>query len=497
MNHRERRGSPDCLIRIMSAASMLVTLVPCQKIPTSETSRVLRIHAILTLFVLCFPSHLSADDPIEVGMRRELFVDDHLLESLSSGVALQVQQPVPRDVVLVTGEPWEGNTCAYYTVFQDGDLYRMYYRGSHSVNQKSVHEEVTCYAESTNGIVWTKPKLGLFDWDGSKDNNIVLRGIGTHCFVAFRDENPNCLAEARYKGIARGRPVGKKGLYIYQSPDAIHWSLIKDEPVITEGFFDSQNLAFWDPVSKKYVCYYRTFVDNVRSIMMTTSDDYVNWTESALLKYGDAPVQHLYTNAIRPYPDAPHLRIGFPTRFSPETQQVEPLFMSSRDGLNFHRFDEAIIPRTAPKERDGNRSNYMANGLLKLPDLPEEWSVYATEGYYSGPNSRLRRFVYRMDGFVALSGSGEVLTKPFTFIGDSMKLNYKCSEGGFIQVELCDQSGQPIEGLAGNDCQLTGDATNQNVSWMSGQTLGKLSGTPVRLRFILKNAELFALQFGK
>lgn len=457
----------------------------------------LRLPSILTLLILCCPFVASADEPIEIGARRELFVDRHLIASMSDGVALKVQRPEPKEVVLTTGEPWEGNTSAYYSLFQDGDLYRMYYRGSHAIGKKAAHEEVTCYAESTDGIVWTKPKLGLFDWEGAKENNIVLRGIGTHCFVAFRDDNPNCPANALYKGISRGRPVGKKGLYVYQSPDAIHWTMIKDEPVITEGYFDSQNLAFWDPFTRKYVCYYRTFVDNVRSIMMTTSDDYASWTKPMLLKYADAPNQHLYTNAIRPYPDAQHLRIGFPTRYLPKSQQVEPVFMSSRDGLNFRRFDRAVIPRTAPKDRDGNRSNYMANGLLELPGRPNEWSVYGSEGYYSGPDSRLRRFVYRRDGFVALTGSGEVLTKPLTFTGDSMKLNFRCGEGGFVQVELCDQSGRPIEGMTRKNCQLTGDAINQNVSWTSGEKLVKFSGTPVRVRFVLKNADLFALQFGE
>ena len=171
--------------------------------------------------------------------------------------------------------------------------------------------------------------------------------------------------------------------------------------------------------------------------------------------------------------------------------------MSSRDGLNFHRFDKPVIPRTAPKDRDGNRSNYLANGLLKLPDRPNEWSVYAMEAYYTGPDSRLRRFVYRIDGFVALSGNGEVLTKPLTFTGDSLQLNYKCADGGFVQVELCDPLGEPIEGMTRKECHLTGDAISQNVSWTSGKTLGKSSGTPVRIRFVLKDAELFAFQFGE
>lgn len=453
--------------------------------------------AFVTLFALTIPISLGkAAEPVDIGTRRELFTDTYLIDSMSDGVALQVQQPEPKEVVLVTGEPWEGNTCAYYSIFQDGDLYRMYYRGSHAVNMKSAHEEVTCYAESRDGIHWTKPKLGLFEWNGSKDNNIVLRGIGTHCFVAFRDSNPEARPDAKYKGISRGRPVGKKGLYVFKSPDGIHWSLMNDGPVITEGAFDSQNLAFWDPVSRKYVDYHRIFVNGVRSIMTCTSDDFVHWSKPVLLTYPDAPHQHLYTNAIRPYPDAPHIRIGFPTRYLPDTEQVEPVFMSSRDGSTFHRFDSPVIPQSAPRDRAGNRSNYMTNGLVKLPGRPDEWSVYATEAYYTGPDSRVRRFVYRKDGFVALAGTGTVLTRPFRYTGNKLMLNYRCGENGAVRVEMRNEAGDGLITLARDDSdRLTGDAVNHCMDWRNPDTVAVGKGRTVRLKFELKNAEIYAFQF--
>ncbi len=451
------------------------------------------IGTVPALCLIACGSVASAADAINIGSRRELFVDRHLVDSMSDGVQLQVQQPEPREVVLVTGESWEGNTCAYYSIFQDGDIYRMYYRGSHAVDMKSAHPEVTCYAESNDGIHWTKPKLGIHEWEGSKKNNIVWTGIGTHCFVPFRDANPECSADAKYKAISRGRPLGKKGLYVFKSPDAIHWSLIRDEPVITEGYFDSQNLAFWDPVTKKYVDYHRTFTNKVRSILMCTSDDFVTWSAPIALTYPGAPNQHLYTNAIRPYFAAPHIRVGFPTRYLPKTQQVEPVFMSSRDGVTFHRFSDTIIPQTAPEDRDGNRSNYMTNGLLELPGRPDELSVFATEAYYSGPDSRVRRFTYRKDGFVALNGTGEMLTRPLTFDGNVLALNYRCAADGSVGVQLCDADGEPLPAF--NSGELTGDLVNHRVRWLSGQTLNKLSGRVVRLRLSLENADVFAFQF--
>ena len=451
---------------------------------------------------LLTPSDAFAEDSIDIGARLELFVDEFLIDELSGDAQQFVHQPKPREVVLVTGQPWEGNTCAYYSIFRDGDVYRMYYRASHFdvKTRKATHPEFTCYAESRDGIHFTKPKLGLVEWEGSKANNIILEGLGTHCFVAFRDENPNCPPEARYKGISRGRPVGKKGLYVFHSPDGIRWTLTKNEPVITDGYFDSQNLAFWDPVEKQYVDYHRTFTNKVRSIMTCTSPDFMNWTKPVLLKYpAGTPDQHLYTNAIRPYERAPHIKVGFPTRYRPSDSQVEPIFMSSRDGLNFRRWNKAVIPPDAPKERDGNRSNYMANALVSLKGNDRELAVYGSEAYYEGPDSRLRRFTYRVDGFVSVradSEGGELLTKPLKFQGEQLVLNFATSQGGSVKVELQDESGKPVPGFELASSQpLTGDSIEQIVSWKTSDSVAKLSGKTIRIRFVIENGDIYSVRF--
>jgi hypothetical protein len=369
---------------------------------------------------------------------------------------------------------------------------------------------VTCYAESRDGITWTKPKLGQFEFEGSKDNNITHMGDGCGTFAPFLDTNPNCPPESRYKALATmGNDVERKknpALQAYHSADGLRWSLMRDKPVITAGSFDSQNTAFFDKELGAYRAYWRYFTggytdergwkpSGVRAIRTATSKDFLTWENQADLAYGkEAPKVQLYTNAVRPYARAPHLMLGFPTRYQPKGSQVEPVLMTSRDGVNFKRWEEPLIPITAPKDRDWNRSNYMTIGVLSLPGKPDELSVYATEAYDQGPGSRIRRFTFRVDGFVsASSAKGELITKPLIFEGTKLTLNLVSR--GETRVEVQDETGKTIPGFAVDDCALiNGDLIDHMVSWKGG-SLAPLAGNPVRLRFELREADLFALQF--
>ena len=464
-------------------------------------------------FVFAFLFSVQLAHPVEPltlgahGTQRELFVDGHLIATVTGNAKQYLHKPEPKEVVFITDAPWEGNTSAYYTIFRDGDLFRMYYRASHwdTEAQKETHREVTCYAESRDGIRWVKPNLGLFEFNGSKENNIVVDGLGTHCFVAFKDGNPNCPPEARYKGIARGRPVGKKGLYIYESSDGIQWKLTRNDPVITEGAFDSQNLAFWDAYTRQYREYHRTFVNGVRAIMTGTSSDFIHWTKPMLITYQEGiPLQHLYTNAVQPYMRAPHMLIGFPTRYLPEEgQRVEPTLMISRDGGHFHRWLEPVVPESAPKDRGGNRSNYMAWGVVEIPGHPNHLSVYATEAYYTGPSSRVRRFEYRKDGFVSIRAGAEpgtLITKPIKLgrLAERLTVNFLTHKGGDIRVGIEEANGKVIADYSPADCKpLQGDSLSQNVAWKSGADISHLRRKypVVRLRFELKKADLYSMQF--
>ena len=461
---------------------------------------------ILGLFVF---SSVSAAEPIAIGNELQLFWDDALIESKTGDVEFVLQRPEAKDVVLTTDESWEGNVSAYFTFLQDGDEYRAYYRGSHYDTSKKVttHREVTCVAVSKNGVHWEKPKLGIVDFDGSKSNNIVWDGIGTHCFAPFVDSSPDSKASEKYKALSRGRYVkgsfetperqkGVVGLYTFTSADGLHWKQTSVKPVITKGAFDSQNLGFWDVNRGKYVCYSRLFIDGVRSIQFCESSDFVNWTEPVKLKYVDSPNEHLYTNAIAPYARNPQIYVGLPTRYLPANSRVEPLFMFSRDGLTFQRWSTAIIPESAPADRAGNRSNYAAAGLLQLPDDPTHMSIFGTEAYYTGRDSRVRRFEYRTDGFVALQAKqGEIVTHPVVIDGKAILINARTKQGGSIVVSLLDKAGKAIPGYTEKDAvPFKSDQIAGEIKWRDGRSLKELVGKTIKLNIAIMGAELFSLQ---
>lgn len=457
----------------------------------------------------------KSGEPVKIGSRLEPLLDDYLIED-SKNLELRLHKPAPREVVIVHDAPWEGNVCAYHTVFKDGDLYRMYYRGAHyEIETRKITHELVCYAESKDGIHWSKPELGLVEFKGDKRNNVIWGGIGVHNFAPFRDLNPNAAPEEKYKALASGRG----GLYAFRSPDAIRWSLMSDKPVITKGAFDSQNLAFWDVTRKRYVDFHRGFREGVRDIMTATSLDFLKWTEPVWLEYPESPDEHLYTNQILPYHRAPHIFLGFPMRFLPQRKAAthplpgisDGVFMSSRDGRSFKRWGEAIIRPGLQADRWVNRNNMTAWGLVEtasdIPGTPPELSLYSTEGYYAGDAVRLRRFTWRLDGFASMQAplsGGEFTTKPILFEGEPRKasgnvelvLNYATSAAGSVQCELLDAAGKPLPGFTLADSSaMYGDTIEQTVSWKGQSDLKPLVGQPVRLRFVLKDADLFAFRF--
>ena len=179
--------------------------------------------------------------------------------------------------------------------------------------------------------------------------------------------------------------------------------------------------------------------------------------------------------------------------------------MSSRDGYHFQVWPESFIRpglRTADSWFYGD--NYQNWGLVEtksaIADAPKEISIYVTEGTAQDRAfGYIRRHTLRIDGFVSVNSpldGGELVTKPIRFQGSRLLLNYSTSAAGSIRIEVQDEAGRPIPGFALADApELYGDSLEQSALWKDGSNLKQLAGKTVRLRFVLKDADLYAIRF--
>jgi len=488
------------------------------------SSGALRRAIFFTAAAACTLTVTANDKPIDIGSRLELFVDDYLIAS-TSGVELRLHEPRSAGTVFRFDRAWEGVTSAYASIFKDGDLYRMYYRGSSDPDytMKSSlrpgerivprHPQFACYAESRDGITWTRPALGLVEFDGAKENNIVWSGPGAHNFGPFKDENPAAPAAERYKAVGSDSINKQPVLLGFVSPDGKRWQRLQEKPILTDGKFDSLNVVFWDIARGHYTAIYRDFVNGVRTIKHATSKDFRSWTPGEWADFGDAPLEHLYTNATVPYHRAPHIYLALPRRCLPwktyykEMETMSPgvsdaLFMSSRDGVHWKRWQEALI-RPGRDERNWvHRANTPVRGIVETGT--GELSIYV-ERKYTFPSNQIERLVLRTDGFVSASAGypgGELVTKPLVFSGGDLVLNYSTSANGSIRIEMQDPAGHPLPGFTLEESPLLwGDRIDAPVSWSrparrsDPEPLRRLAGKPVRLRFVMRDADLYSFRF--
>ncbi|WP_437202288.1 hypothetical protein [Planctomicrobium sp. SH664] len=458
-------------------------------------------------FLLSLATPALSADPVDIGSRRELFLDAELIDQLN-GLSLKMHTPTLMPVTSPCPQ------MHYSTILHDNGKYRMYTRiyldpkvdwSSHGWDVAR-RNEFTILIESRDGLRWESHPLGVMDVKGIPAGNAIIgtnEPLVVHNFTPFIDLRPGVTPDAKYKAIGGmhyqpqfkkfEKDFGPDGLYVFQSADGIHWKRIQETPVIpsTWGTFDSQNVAFWSTLENQYVCYFRTFVKGFRSISRTTSDDLLHWT-TPVPTDANLPGEHLYTNGVFPYHRAPHIYVAMPTRFQAKRgATTDIMLMSSRGGNTFTRtFKEAYIRPGLGKDGWGNRSNYAA--LNVIPTSSSELSIYLAGN---------RRYTLRYDGFASLnagSDEGEMVTRPLIFSGKELELNYSTSASGRLRIEIQDIDGKPLPGFELENCKpIVGDVIEGMAVWdsASGADVSSLTGKPVRLRIVMEDSDLYSFRF--
>ena len=261
----------------------------------------------------------------------------------------------------------------------------------------------------------------------------------------------------------------------------------------------------------------------MRDIRVLYSKDFINWTSPQRLSFDSELDFPLYTNGVSVYPYAPHILVGFPTRYVERGQWndsfeqlcgkekrlarmeyeqrfglavTDCLFMCSRDGRNWHRNDEAFL-RPGPEYPTNwvYGSCYPCIGMTESPsEIPGGdplLNIYVYRNHWSGEPTVLERYAIRKDGFVSLHAGIEekhLLTKPFVFSGNAMTLNFSTSALGYVRITLIRD-----DGVRTSTCELFGDSTDRQVHF--DKPLEEFAGRNVRMLIELSDADVYAFQF--
>jgi len=494
---------------------------------------------------------------LNIKNNRECFFDDHFINPKYTTAQFRVHEPVRREVLITFDKPWEGSGSTSQCIVKDTDRYRLYYIGRDMENEfPDGSSYYHCYAESHDGLHWERPNLGMFEFNGSCDNNIISsRNSVLHgpMFV-FIDENPACPKNERYRAIVSA--INEAVLFSVPSADGIRFDYEKKRVIETGGYYDSMNTCFWDQKAGKYRCFFRGFhfpagydgelTDchdprsygiRMRDIRYTESTDFVHWSESVIIDEGNAEDIELYENYIIPYYRAPQMLIGFPVRYMGRqtwTENYDSLpsadnrrarakrdmryglavtdcvFTCSRDGVSFFRHDDVFL-RPGPE----NPTNwvygcgYASYNLLETPsDIPgadNEISMLFPEGSWIKPID-LVRYSLRMDGFVSLHAGGmkeeSVLTRQFIYTGKTLYANFSTSARGYLYFTLTpwdDSQGRtPLSqnSRAVTSCEIFGDSTDRRIPFPD-DAVAALSGKAVTLTVRMRDADLYAIRFGE
>ncbi len=470
-------------------------------------------------FVPAGPMAASSSVPpsLQVGSEKQLFIDELFFES-STNVTLKLH-PARKtgEKNLERERPWESATLNWFNVLQEGDKYRMWYECYDVDGWPTADDTAFCYAESTDGIHWTRPDLGLFTYKGSTNNNILFRMIGpptahsrVHGTGVFVD--PTAPPESRYKVVSQGlfdqgydAPYRIAGMY---SADGLRWT--RYPKPICLVFADSQYSGFRDEGLKKYVIYGRV-AGRGRALGRSESDDFSHFEPLSLVLQTDdrdPPNSDLYNSAAMKYPYAANVYLMFISLFQHAPETLDIRLAVSRDGIRWTLPERVpFIPLGKSGEFDSG-SLYMGQGLIRKGD--ELWQYYGgsslnhKEGELEnlvkpGGGRIYSRVVSRVDGFVSADAGpagGSFITPPLNFAGNILKLNVAVHQGGSARVALLDEQGVPVKDHTLEDClPITADNVDLLVHWKKGADVSSRAGKPTKMCVEMKDTSLYAFRF--
>ncbi len=447
----------------------------------------------------------------------QLFIDDYwIADSANITATLHQPQKYPDNPLIRGNIPWEQNPYCFGSVIYDEDesLFKIWYM-SYNFGLPVADRTPVLYATSADGIHWKRPNLGLFAFQGSKENNIVLTNYGFHDFYSpsvikdIADSDP----DRRYKMIWWDFPLGDKGyqddgLCVAFSPDGVHWKKYPGNPVLHakkgEHSISDVMSVMQDQRTGAYVAYTKGWKNintpmAFRQIVRTESSDFVHWSEPEVVitHKHDIHDPQSYGMSVS---QIGNLFIGLISIYkNPGNETIDIQLTVSHDNRNWTRVanQATFIPNGAPDSWDSGM-------IFTAPLLNHGEQTLIYYGGWNGAHNKKNRrsgiglATLRKNGFVSLdagSEAGTVTTPAMRNVHGPLLVNANAGDGE-LRAELLNAGGIPIPGYTAADClPVKSDGIAQTIRWRKH---AELPGTEerLRLRFVITAASLYGFYAG-
>ncbi len=474
-------------------------------------TRLLLLLVLVQLAAWAFAQTAVPDEPVEIGTTPQLLLDNYVVDN--TWALRHKTQHVERVFHAPKKHPANplikaqgGYVCVAHD--EKAGAFHLWYQTHVPAKDEARTQYAVAYATSKDGLKWTLPKLGLHEWQGSKENNIVIRGARGRASGPWLLDVPD-QDKGGHKHLLAYRDAD--GTHLIGSEDGVHFDP-KSDKLIQRLHSDTQNAIVYDPHQKHYVMYcrakavYRAFGEEPidtgesrRVARVTSKELWADWPRDAknILLPDERDTKNKY-HAFYGMPAQVYAGVFFgfvwPFRWN---DRIHTELAWSRDGVSFER--HPLRPRLVDYGPAGSWDDEMvfASGWVEVGD---EWWVYYSG--WDGPHGTPERHggiglaTLRKEGFVSLRGprdGGVVCTRVLRWPGGKLRIN-AAAKGGKVTVRVSGPDRKAITGFDHGDCDIfRGDATAAEVTWKD-KSIEELKGKPIRLEFYIENCDLFSFR---
>jgi hypothetical protein len=441
---------------------------------------------------------------------RRLFLDAMVVEK-SQGLerVFHAAEKYRGNPIIRRDKPWEGwGPYVYGTVMRHDGKLKMWYQvlGKDSAD--------VCYAESQDGLTWVKPDLGIVEFNGAKQNNIVAARKHCHLPGVIRLASPDS-PDKRWAMYGY-----RNGPQVAFSADGLNWNW---EEAATEPLFKSSDVTnyFYDPYRKRFVSTYKTPNRRHRAVGVAWSNDGRNWEkpfEGAVFGADDLDpdATQIYGMPVFPYQGAyiglpwiyharwiKYGRYSSPDRMH-EAQEDSPLTVDVQLAWSWDLINWTRTPGRVPFISLGPPGSFDSGMIFtaRNPVVVDDKLYFYYGGFdkvhddAKGVQGAIGLAIIRLDGFCSMhagDNEGWLISRREVFRTPRVVINAATYDGGYVEAELLDRDNRVIPGFSRGECfRFQGDVVRGTLQWKTKAFPKEWQTKDKKIRFYVRNANLYS-----